>query len=307
MRGFTSYFLLGLCLGLAIIVVSFLVAPPSHGSRVAVHSSHVKAASTDALTVYIRNFDPAHVSDKTIRNAIPAWEQAANGRFRQVWHTPKVKLVLATKVPAGAVEADFTNAGPIKGALAYHTQNKGRPAIVVYVGADDYYGYSDSVSFTHELFELLADEHTASINQGFPVDYITLDHGQFAPSERFRTPPGQLLINEVCDPVEAYHYSLKGRDGSPVFISDWVTQNYFNDEQAQPAGVGYFDAMGLVQQPVTLLPGGYQSLFVVKYRLWDGLRYVLYTGWVSVTDFRHAPGRDPGGYMDDHDGKVIAR
>lgn len=248
--------------------------------------------SDPALTIYVRNFDPVHVSDRTIRADIPAWEVAANGVFRQVWHTPRVRIVLlaaGTQAPGGAIEADFTNRGPVKGALAYHTQNKGRPAIVVYAGADDYYGYSDSVSFTHEMFELLADEHTASINQGWPFPYLTLDQGQFGEPDILQTPPGQLLINEVCDPVEAFHYSV-----GKVWVSDWVTPNYFNDEQSMPDGVPTYDYMGLVQQPLTVLRGGYQSLFVVDYMTETG----PYTGWVSVTNFRHA-GRDPGGYMDD--------
>lgn len=263
--------------------------------------SSTPSTPSNVLTIYLRNDDPQHISDANLRNAIPAWEAAANGDFRQVWHTPQVRLVLSADPPAGALTADFTNRGPVKGALAYHTQAKGRPAIVVYVGADDYYGFSDSVSFTHEMFELLADEHTANINQGWPFPYFTLDHGQFANPALLAMPTGQLTLNEVCDPVESFHYDLKGANGKPVFISDWVTPNYFNDEQTVPSGVPEYDAMGLVQQPFTILKGGYQSVFLVDYPTETG----IFTGWASLTNFRGA-GRDPGGFMDDHAGKVIA-
>jgi hypothetical protein len=254
------------------------------------------------LTIYLRNFDPKHLSDRAIRDAIPAWQAAANGRFRRVWSTPRVRLVLTKNPPAGAIVADFTNRGPVSGALAYHTENEGRSAIVVYVGADDYYGYSDSVSFTHELFELLADRATSSINQGWPFPYFTFDRGQFAQPELFQMPTGQLFINEVCDPVEASHYTLHGKAGEPVWISDWVTPNWWNDEQTMPAGVPQFDAMGLVQQPFTILRGGYASLYVIDFFLPTG---GLYTGWLQATNFRGA-GRDPGGYMDDTRGRVLA-
>lgn len=286
-----SWFLL---FGAALAVFAF----ESRSSHVA---AEMRAIEPVGLTIYLRNFDPKHISDAAIRAAIPAWERAANGRFRTVWHTPKVRIALVQHVPAGGIEADFTNRGPVQGALAYHTQNRGRPAIVVYVGADDYYGYSDSVSFTHEMFELLADEHTAAINQGWPVDNFTLDHGQFKSPTYISVPVGQLLINEVCDPVEAFHYVLHGADGKPVFISDWVTPNYFNDQQTVPAGVPQYDAMGLVQEPLTILRGGYQSLFVIDFATQTG----IYTGWVSLTNFRGA-GRDPGGYLDDRGGKVVA-
>lgn len=281
------------CLALAAIALIVVLSGPSAGP-----------GPNGLLAVYVRNFDPVHISDRNIRDSIPAWEHAANGVFRQVWHTPEVRIVLlphGAQAPQGAIEADFTNRGPVQGALAYHTQNNGRPAIVVYAGADDYYGYSDSVSFTHELFELLADEHTAAINQGWPVDQITLDRGQFAAPRLLDVPVGQLFINEVCDPVEADHYTLTGAHGRKVWVSDWVTPNWFNDEQQMPAGTPEYDYMGLVQQPLTIRKGGYASVFVVDFITSQG----PYTGWVSVENFRRA-GRDPAGYMDDtHDGPKI--
>ena len=259
------------------------------------------AQSNGTLTIYIRNTTASGETDQQIRRAIPAWEAAANGRFRQVWHTPRLDLIFIgqRQEPRGTIAAVFGKKGPVKGALAYHTQLNGTPRIVVYSGVGDYYGYSNSVSFTHEMFELLGDEHTASINQGWPVSVFTIDHGQFANPDYLPVPPGQLVINEMCDPVEAQHYVL-----NHTWISDWVTPNFFNDEQVMPAGVPEYDAMGLVQQPLTILPGGYQSLFVVDFYASPDMP--SYTGWLSVTNFRHA-GRDAAGFLDDTGGKVLAR
>jgi hypothetical protein len=165
--------------------------------------------------------------------------------------------------PAWREVLQITANGPVEGAAAYHTQNSGRAAIVVYAGIDDAYGVSLSVAATHEIFERLADGPTSMINQGWPVDNFTVSDGQFATRTWSRSRSGQLLINEVCDPVEAFHYVLKSATGKQVWISDWVTQNYFNDQATMPAGVPQFDFLGLVQSPLEVLPGGYQALYVI--------------------------------------------
>ena len=261
-----------------------------------------KAPSTNGPveTIYVVNKAPQFMSAQVIQNDIPAWEAAANGAFRAVYHTPRVRIIYNGNRPAprGSIAAEFVSQGPVQGALAYHTQVNGEPQIVVYSGTGAYYGYSNSVSFTHELFELLGDEHTSAINQGWPFPYVTLNEGQFGRSLTFPTPTGQLFINETCDPVEAFAYRIDG-----VQISDWVTPNYFNDQQTMPAGVPTYDYMGLVQQPLEILRGGYQSIYVVDFPMLDGQPY---TGWVSVTNFRHA-GRDAAGYMDDTKGRVLNR
>lgn len=241
------------------------------------------------LSIYVQNFDPAFVSDATLKDDIPAWEAAANGAFRQVWKTPKVRLIFVPagqSVPRGAEVMQFTANGPVQGAAAYHTENDGRAAIVVYAGIDDAFGVSLSVAATHELFERLGDGTTSTIDQGWPVDNFTVSHGQFQNPDLIPVPTGQLLIREVCDPVEQAHYVLPSASGKPVWISDWVTQNYFNDQKTTPAGIPEYDYLGLVQAPLEVLPGGYQSIFVIDYPVWTpaGGSY-LYTGWISLTNF----------------------
>lgn len=278
-----------------VLAVCAVVLAVSTGLLVASGTRTVRVAGVTE-TIYIRNLSPQFDSARNIRRDIPSWEAAANGAFRAVYHTPKVKLVYlgGRRAPRHSIVAVFVSQGPVQGALAYHTQVNGEPQIVVYTGTADFYGYSNSVSFTHELFEMLGDEHTAAINQGWPFPYITLNEGQFGASITFPTPPGQLFINETADPVEAFSYPIRG-----VQISDWVTPNYFNDQQTMPPGVPTYDYMGLVQQPLEILRGGYQSIYVVDYQVPDGQ---VITGWVSVTNFRHA-GRDAAGFLKgEHDG-----
>ena len=217
-------------------------------------------------TIYIVNHAPGSISDRAIRHDIPAWEQAVNQDFAPVWHTAQVRLLLVSKAPAGALSALFEKSGPIQGALAFHEVSRGRSAIVVYAGVGNFYGYSNSVSFTHELFELLADPSISITNQGYPYPYYTVSQQQFPMM------PGTIWANEVCDAVEAYAYRIHG-----VAISDFITPNWFNDHVQ-----GGYDWLGVVQEPFTITRGGYSQF-------WDG------SSWNVVENFRGA-GRDAAGF-----------
>lgn len=250
--------------------VGFVVALWAACLTAVVIASSPRQASLGTETIYVRNVAPQYISDATIKRDIPAWQDAINKDFAPAWHTARVRFVFIGRgtAPKGAIAATFVDKGPVKGALAYHTVSRGVPAIIVYAGTDDYYGYSNSVSFTHEAEELLADPEIAILNQGHPYPFVTVG-AQLLPQGS-----GTIWANEVSDPVEAFHYE---RDG--VAISDFITPNWFNDEVNGP-----YDFMQLVQTPFTILKGGYAQY-------WDP-----YQGWVAVTDFRHA-GRDANGFL----------
>lgn len=222
-----------------------------------------------AETIYVRNVAPQYISNRTITRDIPAWTDAMNKDVSPAWDTPQVRFVFIGRksAPEGAITATFVDKGPQKGALAYHTVTRGAPAIIIYAGTADYYGYSNSVSFTHEVEELLADPTTSIANQGWPYDYINVG------SQRQSQLEGTIWINEIADPVEAFHYERQG-----VAISDFITPNWFNDEVNGP-----YDYMHLVQQPFTILKGGYAQY-------WTSL------GWQQVVNFRGA-GPDAAGFL----------
>jgi hypothetical protein len=222
---------------------------------------------SNAETIYVRNLSPKYISDATIRRDIPAWERAVNHDFAPAWHSAQYRIVLAKSIPAGAIGATFVDKGPVAGALAYHTVTSGAPQIVVYAGTAAYYGYDNSVSFTHELFELAADAPISVTNQGWPYDWIWIQH----PDGYSRTEQaeGTVWAQEVCDPVEEQTYAIDG-----VRISDFVTPNWFNDEVAGP-----YDEMGAVQQPFTILTGGYAQ----------------YLDPTRLADHRELPPRAAGG------------
>lgn len=228
--------------------------------------SHGVTVVAPTESVCIVNHAPGFFSNEQILRDIPAWEQAANQDFAPAWDTPHVRITIS-KPSRGCIEALFEKSGPIRGALAFHTVERGRPKIVVYAGTDDYYGYSNSVSFTHELFETLGDPYTSAFNlpwSSYPVVHVG--------SQVEAIPVGALAIDEVCDPVEAYQFRLHG-----VAISDFITPNWFHDQVN-----GGYDFMGVVQEPYTVTHGGYVMF--------------EYNGQIiAVENFRHA-GRDADGF-----------
>lgn len=240
-----------------------------------------------AEIVYVSNYAQQFISDTTIRNDIPAWEYAINHDFARYWHTAHYKIVFlgAKPAPSGAISAVFQTKGPIKGALAYHWTERGNsPSITVYAGTDDYYGFDNSVSFTHELEELAADPVTSFVNQGYPSSFYWLEKKNL--SIQVGVQFGVIgWFNEVSDPVEADSYTLPGANGKAVKISDFVTPAWFND------GVGgRYDFLGLCQQPFWIRPGGYAQYL-------DG------SGWNLVENFRTNHPSDRGFVKSDPKGR----
>lgn len=265
MRSFATAFAVSAAI---VLTVALFSVPTTHTKTRVVTTSVVQ-------TIYIRNLSPRYMTDKEIQNDMPAWEHSYNHDFAPVWHTTQFHLVFIgrKKAPVGGMVATFVKSGPVQGALAYHMVAKGVPGIVVYSGTGVYYGYDNSVSFTHELEELGADPMISVTNQGWPYDWINITN-----QERAIQIEGTVWAQEVSDPVEAFSYSRPGADGKPVAISDFITPNWFND-----AVKGGYDFMDLVQQPFTILPGGYAQFF-------DG------RGWNQVVNFRAGHPSD-GGFL----------
>lgn len=227
------------------------------------------AAPFKGDTIYIRNLAPQFFSDAQIKNDIPAWEDVMNKDFAPAWQTPQFRFIFIgrAQAPKGEMVATFVKRGPIKGALAYHSVEAGVPSITVYSGTSVYYGYDVSVDFTHEAEELAADASISVLNQGYYFDHITV-------GDKLFPMPASVWAQEVSDPVEAYSYTRPGANGKPVKCSDFITRNWFNDHVN-----GGYDFMHLVQEPFTVLPGGYAQFF-------DGF------SWNVVEDFSGTPGED---------------
>jgi hypothetical protein len=220
----------------------------------------------------VTNLAPKFISDAEIKRDIPAWEHAVNVDFARFWHTAhyRIRFMGRKGAPHGCISAVFQNKGPVQGALAYHwTERNNLPSITVYAGTGVYYGFDNSVSFTHELFEMAADPVTSYVNVGYPLDYVWLEQRDTSIKESYNDAIGWM--SEVADPVEADSFLVDG-----VRISDFVTPAWFGD------GVGgRFDFMGLCQQPLWLRPGGYAT-------------FLTQNGFQQVVNFRKGHPADGG-------------
>lgn len=126
------------------------------------------------------------------------------------------------------------------GALGYHDRTSaGLPQGKVFAGTDLLRGYSWTVTASHELLEMVADPD------------VTLT--TFIQSDPHTS---RLYAYEVADPCEADKY---GYDIDGTTVSDFVFPAWF--ESFWAPGATQFDQQGLINTPLTVLAGGYASVF----------------------------------------------
>lgn len=128
-------------------------------------------------------------------------------------------------------------------ALAYHDTDNGRPIGVVMGGTikdalrDDWFVGPEGIvtCATHELLEIRGDAWCSFGAQ---------------------SPDGRLWWKEDCDPVQASSWPVT-IDGDDVFVSNFVLKGWYS-------GVGPFDHLGLLHEPFSIGPGGYQVVRTVN-------------------------------------------
>lgn len=120
-----------------------------------------------------------------------------------------------------------------QGALGYHDVDEhNNPLAKVFAKTDQQYGLSLSVTLSHEILEMIGDMF---VRDGVQVSTST------------------WAAREMCDPCEADRY---GYEVDGVLVSDFLTPAYF-----VPGLPGPYDFKGYIRKPMTLLPGGYISLW----------------------------------------------
>jgi hypothetical protein len=176
-------------------------------------------AATDAMQVQVtRDFAPVYGIDAKLI-FVPKGQNPAPGSW---W------IVIAD---------DSDEAG----ALGYHDlTNEGLPICKVFAKTDIKYGANWTITFSHEVLEMLADP------------WINLC--VFAQNS---DTSGKLYAYEVCDTCEADNlgYTING-----IHVSDFVYPAWFG----VPGSKGKLDHMGHLKSPLQLLPGGYIGEFDVK-------------------------------------------
>lgn len=136
----------------------------------------------------------------------------------------------------------------IEGALGYHDQTPhGMPVLKIFPLLDASDGARWEVTASHEVLEALADPNCARVAQSYD---------------------GQMWAYEVCDACETTSYEIGG-----VPVSNFVLPAYFEPVKKAVK----FDYLGLISQPLEILPGGYGQYFDPR------------TGWEQVLSQKQAP------------------
>ena len=191
------------------------------------------------------------MADDEVRALIPAMQRQVDEDFDGAWNIDAaLEFVAKDETPEpGSWWLSVLDDSDQAGALGYHdVTDEGLPLGKVFAGTDHALGLEVSVTFSHELLEILADPE---INR---CVFLQRQDGT-----------GIIVAYESCDAVEAddLAYEIDG-----VLVSNFVTPRWF-----MPGFPGPYDFKERCTRPLELLAGGYISVYEVG----KGM------GWQQVT------------------------
>ena len=194
------------------------------------------------------------LADSEIEPVVEALQNQVTKDFRPPWGIDaKLSFVPTGEQPSAdtwwlTILDDADQAG----SLGYHDLTPaGLPMGKVFAGTDLKYGYTWSVTASHELLEMLADP-----NINLTVLVQSSDTA------------GRLYAYEICDACEADENGYKVGN---VLVSDFVFPSWFEGFRSE--GSTQFDQTEKIKSPFQLLGGGYIGVFDVN----SG------SGWHQVT------------------------
>jgi hypothetical protein len=191
------------------------------------------------------------MTDGEVQALVPVMQKQVDEDFDPAWNIDaSLEFVAKDQTPQpGSWWLSIFDDSDQAGALGYHdVTDEGLPLGKVFAGTDHALGLEVSVTFSHELLEILADPE---INR---CVFLQRDDGS-----------GIIVAYESCDAVEADElgYEIDG-----VLVSDFVTPRWF-----MPGFPGPYDFKERCSGPLELRPGGYISVYEVG----KGM------GWQQVT------------------------
>lgn len=187
------------------------------------------------------------LTDAEVQAALPALNHQVRYHFGPSWNQYGV-LRFYTKgaaIPSSYAQMAILDNSDQAGALGYHDKTAaGKPVGKVFAATDAKYGLSWTVTLSHEVLEMLADP---KIQRGEQVG------------------SGDFYALEVGDPVEADSdgYSITVTGYAPVLVSNFITENWFDDSGSNR---GPYDYRRLLTAPLQVRSGGYVSI-------WDGTQW----------------------------------
>jgi hypothetical protein len=184
-----------------------------------------------------------------------------------VWRTTATIITLTSTqaIPAGAWPIYILDTSDVQGALGYHDEALGVPYGRIFVKTCQQYGYSWTVTLSHELLEMLAN----------PNVNLTV-------FKQSNNTVGTIYFYEVGDPCQddSFGYLING-----ILVSDFVYPAWY-DTTATTPGTQY-DQCRKITAPFQVGHLGYVSVFNVN----KG------SGWNTITkgDIVVPPGADKSG------------
>jgi hypothetical protein len=214
------------------------------------------------MNIYVINKSSV-IDDAEVESWIPAFKQYV--RLVNHWwpRATDVKYVTEEHEPTTAWKLIIADTSDDAGALGYHDFTPdGRPISYVFAKDDEKYGYSPTVTATHELAEMIADPWISQV---------------------FQISDTQFFAQEIADPCEAdeFAFSILG-----IQVSDFVTPRWFIPDSTKNY---VFDYCRLIIKPMTILAGGYMSM------------YESGRGWTQIGanekgEIKYAPLKNKGKY-----------
>lgn len=193
------------------------------------------------------------VTDSQLQIICAAIEMQVRNDFAPIWGVGYALSIDLKKKPvkssksARHMSVFVMDDSDVQGALGYHDVDEvGNPLGKVFARTDQKYGLKLSVTMSHEILEMLGD---------------------FFCTDGVQTDPSTWYAREMCDAVEA---DALGYDivvsGNTVTVSDFITPEWF-----KVGSDGPWDFKDHLKKPLTLMPGGYCSLWSAS------------TGWIQHT------------------------
>ncbi len=195
------------------------------------------------MRIYVKNVSTV-LSNADVLDVLPAMRRQTY-HVREWWRTSLEDLIFGDPPVEDAWQIIVSDDADQAGALGYHDFTPGgRPISYVFAKTANDAGYSWTVTFSHELVEMIADPWISTAIQTGDARFHALELG---------------------DPVEddSFGYYISVRGHARVLVSDFVTPNWFI-----PGSSGQFDHMGHTVKPLEVMEGGYA--------------YVYEDGWYAV-------------------------
>lgn len=188
------------------------------------------------MNIYVTN-DSTVLTNAEVQAALPAFQRQC-WHVRYWWGAWARLLFVGTPPVSDSWQINILDDSDMAGALGYHDYTPGgRPVSKVFAKTDQQYGLSWTVTFSHELCEMLVDPWISTAMQ---------------------TDNNRFYALELGDPVEAdaLGYTITTKNAKPVLVSDFVLPNWFI-----PGSPGKYDYRGHCTEPLEVLKGGYAQYF----------------------------------------------